>query len=117
VRRVAELGSLGDYTPMNATTKRWLKCAAIGVAVEGVLVGLCWLTAHDLFENGPDTPVSVCFAYVALWGGWILKPFAGYFADDSLVASLLAFFLYFVLPALIYSLIAYVVLRPKRVAS
>lgn len=101
---------------MNVTTKRWLKCAAIGVAVEGVLVGLCWLTAHDFFENGPDTPVSVCLACVTMWGGFILLPIAGYFSDDSAFVSILAFFLYFVLPALVYSLIAYVVLRPKRVA-
>jgi len=94
--------------------KRWIISAVIGIAIEGILFGLCWLTSHDLFNNGPDTKLSVCFAYVALWGGWILKLFVDHLSDASVFASILAFVLYFVLPVLVYSLIAYVLLRPKK---
>ena len=95
-------------------TKRWIVSAVIGIALEGILFGLCWITSHDLFANGPDTRLSVCFAYAALWGGGILKLFADHLSDTSVFASILAFVLYFVLPALVYSVISYVLLRPKR---
>lgn len=96
--------------------KRWIISLAIGIAVEGILVALCWLTSHDLFNDGPDTKLSVWFAHISLWGGWILKLFADHLSDESVFASILAFFLYFILPAVVYGLITYVLLRPKKTA-
>jgi len=95
-------------------TKRWIISAIIGIAVEGILFALCWLTSHDLLNNGPDTKLSICFAYASLWGGWILKVFADRLSDASVLVSILAFALYFVLPAIVYSLITYFLLRPNN---
>jgi hypothetical protein len=87
---------------------------SVGIALEALLFGLCWLTSHDLFQNGPDTTLSVCFARVSLWGGWILKLFADRLSDSSALAPVLAVLLYFILPALVYALIAHALLRRRK---
>lgn len=95
--------------------KRWIVSIGIGIATEGILFALCWLTSNDHLANGPDTKLSTCFAYLSLWGAWILKPFEDRL-PDSVFSSILAVFLFFVLPAMAYSLITYVLLRPKMAA-
>lgn len=90
--------------------KRWIVSLTVGIAFEGVLVGLFWLTSG---RNGPDTSLSVSFASMAFWSFGILKPFANYLTV-SVGSPIPTYFIIFAFPALVYSLISYVILRPKR---
>ena len=93
--------------------KRWIASLTVGIAVQGILVGLCWLTTGNFFRYGSDNYVSACFAYMALWGILIFEPFAKNLTV-SVGSPILYYFIIFAFPALVYSLITYVILRPKR---
>ena len=93
--------------------KRWIVSLTVGIAVQGILVGLCWLTTGDFFRHGTRGYLSAHFVFMALWGSVILKPFVNYLVV-SVGPPILYYFIIFAIPALVYSLITYVILRPKR---
>src|SRR5439155_20734482 len=94
--------------------KRVLISIGIGGVTEAVLFGLCWITSHDFYHEGPDTTLSVVFGHAAMWPGYLLSPVS--ISPHSKFTDFLILLFVFGLPTLIYGLFTYLLLRLRHTA-
>jgi hypothetical protein len=93
--------------------KQILLSTTFGFGVQALLFGLCIATSYDFRHEGPDTGIAILLTRITFWPETLLR-WLDLRPPHSGASNLVILIVAVLLPIIIYSLIAYGLLRSRR---